>query len=65
MEQDTVVMQDIYRYEKDGIDENGPGLRQVRGHRRAAGVHAPPGIGRRAPALQRLPRAGHDGGLSA
>ncbi|MBN1911418.1 MAG: CpaF family protein, partial [Pirellulales bacterium] len=23
MEQDTVVMQDIYRYEKDGIDENG------------------------------------------
>jgi len=23
MEQDTVVMQDIYRYDKDGVDENG------------------------------------------
>ena len=23
MEQDTVVMQDIYTYERDGIDENG------------------------------------------
>jgi pilus assembly protein CpaF len=23
MEQDTIVMQDIYHYEKDGIDENG------------------------------------------
>jgi pilus assembly protein CpaF len=23
MEQDTIVMQDIYRYEKDGVDENG------------------------------------------
>jgi len=23
MEQDTVVMQDVYLYEKDGIDENG------------------------------------------
>jgi len=23
MEQDTVVMQDIYRYEKQGVDENG------------------------------------------
>ena len=23
MEQDTVVMQDVYRYDKDGVDENG------------------------------------------
>ena len=23
MEQDTVVMQDIYKYEQEGIDENG------------------------------------------
>ena len=23
MEQDTIVMQDIYHYQKDGIDENG------------------------------------------
>ena len=23
MEQDTIVMQDIYRYEQDGVDENG------------------------------------------
>ena len=23
MEQDTIVMQDIYRYEKEGVDENG------------------------------------------
>jgi pilus assembly protein CpaF len=23
MEQDTIVMQDIYRYDKEGVDENG------------------------------------------
>jgi pilus assembly protein CpaF len=34
MEQDTVVMQDIYHYEKTGIDENGV----ARGHFEATGV---------------------------
>ena len=63
MEQDTIVMQDIYRYVQDGIDEMRPGLRPLRRHRRAADVHAPPGIGRRAPAVQRLPRTRDDGGL--
>ena len=34
MEQDTVVMQDIYRYVQEGIDENG----RARGHFEATGV---------------------------
>ena len=42
---------------------DGPGLRPLRGHGRAAQVHAPPGIGGRPLAGQRLPRTGHAGGL--
>ena len=34
MEQDTVVMQDVYHYVKDGIDENG----STRGHFEATGM---------------------------
>lgn len=34
MEQETIVMQDIYRYEQDGIDENG----NARGRFIATGV---------------------------
>ena len=40
-----------------------PGLRQVHRHRHPAGVHVAAGVGRRAPAVQRLPRTGHAGGL--
>ena len=39
MEQDMIIMQDIFRYKQDGIDER-PGLRPVRGHRHPADVHA-------------------------
>ena len=50
MEQDTVVMQDIYRYDKEGVDENGraygrfvaTGIRPVFMSRlEAAGVRLP------------------------
>jgi pilus assembly protein CpaF len=34
MEQDTVVMQDIYRFEKEGVDENG----RAYGKFRATGI---------------------------
>jgi pilus assembly protein CpaF len=34
MEQDTVVMQDLYRYVQEGIDESG----QARGHFEASGI---------------------------
>ena len=63
MEQDTIVMQDIYRYEKEGHRRERPGLRTLRGDRRAAHLHGPAGIGRRAVAVQRLPPARHVGGL--
>ena len=63
MEQDTVVMQDIYRFEQAGGRRERPRLRQVRRHRRAADLHVAAGNGRRAAPLQRLPPAGDDGGL--
>ena len=63
MEQDTIVMQDIYRYVQDGIDEMGRAF----GRFVSTGVRPkfmqPPGIGRRPPAGQRLPRTRHVGGL--
>ena len=57
MEQDTIVMQDIYHFAQDGIDESGPGARPLRGHRHPPHLHGPPGIGRRAAAGERLPAA--------
>ena len=36
MEQDTIVMQDIYQYVQEGVDENGRAVGQFRGHRHAA-----------------------------
>ena len=36
MEQDMIIMQDIFRYKQLGIDQNGRTLRPVRGDRRAA-----------------------------
>ena len=63
MEQDTVVMQDIYRYDKEGVDENGraygkfvaTGIRPTFMSRlEAAGVRLP---------VERVPRTGHAGGL--
>ena len=64
MEQDTIVMQDIYRYDKEGVDENG----RAYGKFMATGIRpvfmSPAGSGGRAAAVQRLPRTGHVGGLS-
>ncbi len=40
-----------------------PDVRQVHRHRHPADVHVPARVERRAPAQQRLPRAGHAGGL--
>ena len=64
MEQDTVVMQDIYRYEKQGVDENG----RAYGKFVATGVR-PAFMPRLESAGVRLPSSafrqrGHDGGLS-
>ena len=57
MEQDTVVMQDIYKYVQEGIDETG----RARGHFEATGIRptfmTQARIGRRAAALQRLQAA--------
>ena len=64
MEQDTVVMQDIYKFEQGRDRRERPGLRPVRGHRHPAHVHGAAGSGRRAPAVQRFPPTRHDGGLS-
>ena len=64
MEQDTIVMQDIYHYAQDGIDEAGRAVRPLRGHRHPPHVHGPPGIGRRAPARQCLPPTRHAGRLT-
>ena len=59
MEQDTIVMQDIFKYQQEGVDERGRAV----GHFMATGirpdVHDPPRIQRRAPARQRLPRTNH------
>ena len=54
MEQDTIVMQDIYHYQQEGINENGR-HRPFRGHRRPTDVHGSARTVRRAPAGQRLP----------
>ena len=59
MEQDTIVMQDIFKYVQEGVDENGPGRRPLRGHRHPPDVHDPARIQRRAAARQRLPRTNH------
>ncbi len=40
MEQDMIIMQEIFRYKQLGIDQNGRCLRPVRGDRRAAVVRA-------------------------
>ena len=57
MEQDTIVMQDIYRYVQEGIDETG----RARGQFEATGVRPTfmdrAGSGRRAAAGQRVPAA--------
>ena len=65
MEQDTIIMQDIYRYVQGRHRRERPGLRPVRGHRRAAHLHGPAGSGRRAAAVQRLPGTRHVGGLTS
>ena len=36
MEQDTIVMQDIYHFVQDGIDENGRACGRFDGHRHSA-----------------------------
>ena len=46
MEQDTVIMQDIFLFVQDGIDENGPRLRALYVDGRSPGLHEPAGIGR-------------------
>ena len=58
MEQDTVVMQDIYRYVQDGIDEAGA----ARGRLLRLGfaqLYAATGVGRDSPARQCIPRTGN------
>ena len=55
MEQDTIVMQDIYHYVQDGHRRKRPGSRPLRGHRHSPQLHGPAGIGRRAPAVECLP----------
>ena len=52
MEQDTVIMQDIFLFVQEGIDENGRAFGHFRVDRRAAGVHGSAGIGGRASAGQ-------------
>ena len=64
MEQDTVVMQDVYRYDKEGVDENGRAYGKFIATGIRPSVHVAAGIGGRASALQRLPRASHVGGLN-
>ena len=61
MEQDTVVMQDIYRYDKEGVDENGRAYGKFVATGVRPGVHVAVGDGWRATALQRLPPTGDDG----
>ncbi len=56
MEQDTVIMQDIFLFVQDGIDEIGPRLRALYGDRRSPGLHAALGIGRRPAAGQPVRR---------
>ena len=57
MEQDMIIMQDIFRYKQLGIDQNGRALRPVRGDRRAAVVRQPPGGGRHQAAVEPVPGA--------
>ncbi len=64
MEQDTIVMQDIYHYVKEGIDENGRAFGRFVATGMRPNVHGPAGGGRRASALQRLPPARDAGGLT-
>ncbi len=63
MEQDTIVMQDIYHFVKDGVDENGRAFGRFDGDRHSAGVHGSAGGRRRAAARQRLPPTRDAGGL--
>ena len=63
MEQDTIVMQDIYHYEQGRHRRERPGLRPLRGHRHPAQLHGSAGSGRRAAAVQRLPPTRDAGGL--
>ena len=46
MELDTIVMQDIYRYDKDGVDENGRTYGKFVATGNSPGVHAAAGGGR-------------------
>ena len=59
MEQDTIVMQDIFKYVQEGVDETGQGRRPLHGHRHPPRFHDPPRTMRRAPPVERLPRTNH------
>ena len=63
MEQDTVVMQDIYTFEQDRYRRERPSLRSLCRQRHSAQFHVAAGIGRRSAAGQRVPPARDDGGL--
>ena len=52
MEQDTVIMQDIFLFVQDGIDETGRGVRALYLDGRSSGVYGTAGIGRRPLARQ-------------
>ena len=65
MEQDTIVMQDIFKYQQEGVDERGRAVGHFHGHRHPADVHDPPGIQRRAAAVQRVPRTNHAARLAS
>ncbi len=60
MEQDTIVMQDIYKFIQQGIDENGKAYGQFECYGHSAEIHGSPGNGRRPPAGQRVPPTSHD-----
>ena len=63
MEQDTVVMQDIFRFEQDGNGRERPGTRKIHRHGNSSQVHASTGSQRRPRAAQRFPPAGDARGL--
>ena len=63
MEQDTVVMQDIYLYQKDGIDESGTTPRSLHLHGCASQFHASAGSSGCPLARQRFHQTRDAGGL--
>ena len=63
MEQDIIIMQEVFRYKQVGHRPERPRVRPVRGDRRAADIHQPAGSEGRQVAVEHVRRTRPDEGL--